>query len=110
MLGAKPLQKADGCDAKGVKGNLMNKQYESTYALLVCSEEKSRNIMETVLYALVGLSALVSIWQFAQQPNPLPLDRVTASGQGRAAKAERIFFGHRLTMNERSFISSSSCR
>jgi hypothetical protein len=65
--------------------------------------------METVLYALVGLSAIVSIWQFAQQPNPLPIDRVTGTGQGRASKAEILFFGHRLTMNERSFISSSSC-
>jgi hypothetical protein len=87
----------------------MNNEHESTYTLLVGSEETGRSIMETVVYALLGLSAIASIWQFAQQPNPLPLDRVTASGQGRAAKAERIFFGHRLTMNERSFISSSSC-
>jgi ABC-type sugar transport system permease subunit len=38
----------------------------STYALLVQSEEKSRNIMETALYALFALSAVVSIWQFVQ--------------------------------------------
>jgi ABC-type sugar transport system permease subunit len=48
----------------------------STYALLVQSEEKSRNIMETALYALFALSAVVSIWQFAQQPSALPLERV----------------------------------
>ena len=48
----------------------------STYALLVQSEEKSRNIMETALYALFALSAVVSIWQFAEQPNALPLDRI----------------------------------
>jgi ABC-type sugar transport system permease subunit len=48
----------------------------STYALLVQSEEKSRNIMETALYALFALSAVVSIWQFAQQPSSLPLERV----------------------------------
>jgi len=41
----------------------------STYALLVQSEEKSRNVMETTLYALFALSAVVSIWQFAQQPS-----------------------------------------
>jgi len=87
----------------------MNNECGSTYTLLVRSEEKGRSIMETVLYALVGLSAIVAIWQFAQQPNSLPIDRMTASGQGRTAKAERLFFGHRLTMNERSFISSSSC-
>ena len=39
-----------------------------TYKLLVQSEEKSRNIMETALYALVALSVIVSIWQFAEQP------------------------------------------
>ena len=48
----------------------------STYALLVQSEEKSRNIMETALYALFALSAVVSIWQFAQQASSLPLERV----------------------------------
>jgi len=54
----------------------------STYALLVQSEEKGRNIMETALYALFALSAVVSIWQFAQQPSSLPLERVgTVIGQ-----------------------------
>ena len=54
----------------------------STYALLVQSEEKSRNIMETALYALFALSTVVSIWQFAQQPSSLPLERVgTMNGQ-----------------------------
>jgi hypothetical protein len=54
----------------------------STYALLVQSEEKSRNIMETALYALFTLSAVVSIWQFAQQTGSLPLERVgTVNGQ-----------------------------
>ena len=44
----------------------------STYRLLVQSEEKSRNILETAVYALVALSAAVAIWQFAQQPTSLP--------------------------------------
>jgi hypothetical protein len=48
----------------------------STYRLLVQSEEKTRNILETGLYALFALSAAVSIWQFAQQTNSLQLDRV----------------------------------
>jgi hypothetical protein len=46
----------------------MNTSYESTYALLVRSEEKSRSIIETGFYALLLLSAIVSIWQFVQQP------------------------------------------
>ena len=49
---------------------------KSTYRLLVQSEEKSRNILEIALYALFAVSVLVSIWQFAEQPNALPLDRI----------------------------------
>jgi hypothetical protein len=55
----------------------MNNEHESTYTLLVRSEEKGRSIMETVVYALFSLSAIVSIWQFAQQPNQLSIDRET---------------------------------
>jgi hypothetical protein len=32
---------------------------------------------KTVVYALVGLSAIVSIWQFVEQPNRLPIDGPT---------------------------------
>ena len=51
----------------------------STYRLLVQSEEKNRNILEIALYALVAMSALASIWQFAEQSNALPLDRIGAA-------------------------------
>ena len=53
---------------------IMNKEHQSSYALLVRSEEKGRGIMETVVYALFGLSAIISIWQFAAQPSPLAID------------------------------------
>jgi len=53
----------------GSKGTETYMKKRSTYALLVQSEEKSRNVMETTLYALFALSAVVSIWQFAQQPS-----------------------------------------
>jgi hypothetical protein len=42
-------------------------QHESTYALLIRSEEKSRNRLELALYPLLGLLSLIAIWQFAQQ-------------------------------------------
>ena len=55
---------------------------KSTYRLLVQSEEKNRNIMEIAVYGVVALSCLISIWQFAEQPNVLPLDRIdTATEQ-----------------------------
>lgn len=49
---------------------------EYTCKLLVQSEEKSRNILEIALYGLIALSAILSIWQFAEQPNVLPLQNI----------------------------------
>jgi len=46
----------------------MKSNFESTYALLVRSEDKSRTILETLLYAIAILSAVAGIWQFAQTP------------------------------------------
>lgn len=51
-----------------------NEIHESTYALLVRSEEKERGLLETIAYGLFILSAVAAIWQFAQQPINLPLD------------------------------------
>ena len=47
---------------------LENSQSESTYALLVHSEEKGRGVLETVIYIALILSAVVLIWEFAQSP------------------------------------------
>jgi hypothetical protein len=50
--------------------------FESTYALLVRSEEKKRNVLEIVVYALFILSAVFSIWQFAHQTVAFPIDKL----------------------------------
>jgi hypothetical protein len=50
---------------------------DTTYAMLVQSEEKGRSIMETAVYALLGLSAILSILQFVQQPERLPATLAT---------------------------------
>jgi len=50
--------------------------FESTYALIVRSEEKERGIFEGVVYFAVVLSALFSIWQVAKQPLALPLTSI----------------------------------
>lgn len=42
--------------------------FESTYALIVRSEEKERNLFEGAVYLVLILSAVVSIWQAANQP------------------------------------------
>ena len=49
-----------------------SEEFESTYALLVRSEEKERSVSENVIYLLLILSAVFSIWQVAQQPFRLP--------------------------------------
>ena len=51
----------------------LNQVQESTYALLVRSEEKERSLFETVVYGLLILSAVAAIWQFAAQPVRIPV-------------------------------------
>jgi hypothetical protein len=46
--------------------------FESTYALLVRSEEKERAMFEGAAYLVFILSAVFSIWHVAQQPVELP--------------------------------------
>jgi len=53
-------------------------QFESTYALLIRSAEKRRNIFEVLIHPLLILGPLVAIWQFAHQPINVP-----AAGLGR---------------------------
>jgi hypothetical protein len=45
-----------------------NNVEESTYALLVRSEDKNRALLDTIVYGLVILSALAAILQFADLP------------------------------------------
>ena len=46
--------------------------FESTYALLVRSEEKERSMFEGAAYLVFILSAVFSIWHMVQQPVELP--------------------------------------
>ena len=56
-----------------MKDTLTNPEVrESTYALLVRSEEKERNLFETVIYSLFVLSVVAAVWQFANQPVNVP--------------------------------------
>lgn len=58
-----------------INPNLMQ-NFESTYALLVRSEEKKRNVLEILVYTLLILSAVFSIGQFAHQTVAFPIDRL----------------------------------
>ena len=52
----------------------MNTHKSTTYDLILESEseDKSRSLLETVIYALFILSAIVSIFQFVVQPIVVP--------------------------------------
>jgi hypothetical protein len=54
-------------------------QHESTYSLLVRSEEKSRNLLEMVIYPLLIIGAIIAIRQFVMQPMELPLGHTKAA-------------------------------
>jgi len=61
-----------------MKQNILSAEdFESTYALLVRSEEKERSMFEGITYLVFILSAVFSIWQVAQQPFDLPKGDVT---------------------------------
>ena len=53
--------------------NTLNNQFESTYSLLVRSEEKGRGVLEVAVFVAFILSIVFSIYQFAQTPvTPAP--------------------------------------
>jgi hypothetical protein len=58
---------------------LMNSQ--TTYTLLVRSEEKNRDLLETAVYAMCVLSAVVAIWQFVEQSSGLSVDGLVLQTQ-----------------------------
>jgi hypothetical protein len=65
---------------------LENSQSESTYALLVHSEEKGRGVLETVLYVAFILSAVLLIWQFAQSAVSIQAARPEQSAVSQSAR------------------------
>jgi hypothetical protein len=52
---------------------------KSTYALLLQSEEKERGVVETFIYGLLILSAVIGIWQFAHLKVASPFAGTEAS-------------------------------
>ena len=60
--------------------------FESTYALIVRSEEKERSLFEGAVYFAVVLSAILTLWHVATQPVALPLTSVHTSSSSQSAK------------------------
>jgi len=73
------------------QNTLSAKKFESTYALIVRSEEKERNIFEGAAFLVFILSAIFSIWHVAQQPIELPVGGIihTASAGSTSPTPQR---------------------
>ena len=56
--------------------------HESTYALLMRSEEKERGVLEIVVFALIILCAVISLCQFAGQSVAFPISAVHGADSG----------------------------
>ncbi len=54
-------------------------EFESTYALILRSEKEERSVSESVIYLLLILSALFSIWEVAHQPFQVPTNLIMRS-------------------------------
>jgi len=63
--------------------------FESTYALIVRSEEKQRSRLETLAYTLLVISSLFAVSQFGHQamkmPAPIVHTSITAAATANAA-------------------------
>jgi hypothetical protein len=57
---------------------IMKNEAQSIYGLLVRSEEKGRSRMETAVYAMCIVSAVVAIGQFIWQPAPLSFESLVS--------------------------------
>jgi hypothetical protein len=60
---------------------IMKNEAQSIYGLLVRSEEKGRSMMETAVYAMCIVSAVVAIWQFIGQPVPVSFESLVSPAQ-----------------------------
>ena len=60
--------------------NTTDQHEESTYALLIRPEEKSRNALEVAIYPVLILRPLIAIWQLARQPINIPPTGLDAGG------------------------------
>ena len=71
------------------QNTLSTEGFESTYALLVRSEEKERSMFEGAAYLVFILSAVFSIWNVAQQPVALPGDVIHTTSLAQSTDTHR---------------------
>jgi len=74
VIAATPLPPERGCmNAKLPTTDQPKDQHEeSTYALLIRSKEKKRDLLELTIHPTLMLGAIFAIWQLVQQPINIP--------------------------------------
>jgi hypothetical protein len=65
--------------------------FESTYALIVRSEEKQRSRFETLVYALLIISSLFAVSQFGREAMTMPVNTVRNSATATATAQHLIW-------------------
>lgn len=53
--------------------------FESTYAMIMRSEERERSASEVLIYSLLIMSAFFALWQIALQPFTVPTNLVRSA-------------------------------
>ncbi|MDQ6622179.1 MAG: hypothetical protein M3Y86_01665 [Verrucomicrobiota bacterium] len=64
-------------------------EFESTYAMLLRSEERERTASEFIVYALLILCTVFSIWQLAHQPITVPTNLIHSTSVTQSANTPR---------------------
>ena len=72
-----------------MKTNQSSNQVRSTYSMLIRSEEKQKNVFETIACSLFILSAIAAIVQFASQPVTIPFQSVQTASTPQVQVVER---------------------
>ena len=81
VIAATPLSRERGCMNEQLNtADQSENQHESTYALLIRSEEKSRNVIEMAICPILIFGAVIAIWQFAKRPVNIPAAGLKGAG------------------------------
>jgi len=77
-----PLPRERGCMnvRRNTTEQLEDQHEESTYTLLIRSEEKKRNLLELAIHPTLMLGAAFAIWQLVQQPVKIPAAGLEGAG------------------------------
>jgi len=81
VMAVNPLRRERGCmNAQTNTTDDSENEHESTYALLIRSEEKKRALLEITIHPILMLGAVLAIWQLVQHPVRIPAAGLEGAG------------------------------